>query len=334
MSFDSQTLEYVQREFYSSQESHLPIGEGFTNIFRQKTVVDEKQFLVPAELGSGSSRRIPFGNSIEICLHDLQLHRSMQMSGRTQGNVYILMFCLGESVMWKETNSGKTIDLENGFGILYRANNINEIGFYDENKHYQGVTLYLNPEIFNRYFRAAAQDHDIFSGLEVNYMFLKYLLPSEAKIILSEALHCDYTGSIRAMYLEGKAIELAAACMNAITEKDRIQNASIRLSKTDMESIVSAREYLDNHFASNITISSLARRVLLNETKLKKGFRTVYGKPVHSYLLDKRMETARILLETKEMSVSQIAGFVGYGSGSSFSKAFHKKFGFYPSDCI
>lgn len=334
MGFHNQAFEHVQREFYSSQETHIPIGEGFTDIFRQNTITDEQSFLVPSELGIGSSRRIPFGNSVEACLYDMRLHRSMQMSGRTQGDVYILMFCLGEDVMWHETNSDKTITLETGTGVLYHAKNINETGFYNENRHYQGITLYLNPQIFGRYFTDAAQDHVAFRDIDVNYMPLKYILPSESKIILSEALNCNYSGSIRTMYLEGKAIELAAACMSAIIEKENGKDGIINLSKTDIESIVNAREYLDDHFASPITISSLARRVLLNETKLKRGFRIIYGKPIYSYLIDKRMETARILLETKDMNVSQIADFVGYGSGSSFSKAFHKKFGFNPSDCI
>lgn len=157
MGIHNQAVDYVQREFCSSQESHILIGKGFTDIFHQGTVFDEKRFFIPPELGNGSSRRIPFGNSIEICLHDMCLHHSMQMSGKTQGNTYILMFCLGENVVWHEANNDKTIELKKGSGVLYRAEDINEIGSYDKNKHYQGVTIYLSPQIFDKYFREAAQ---------------------------------------------------------------------------------------------------------------------------------------------------------------------------------
>lgn len=334
LGMDNQPFACLQREFYSSHKTYSLIGDGFTDILHPKNFSNEKCFHVPAEFGTGLSRRIPLGKSIEMCLHDMKPHRDIELSGKTQGDVYILMLCLGESVSWRETTSGKTMELEKDYGILYRAYNINETGIYHKDKHYQGVTLYLSPEIFDRYFDETEQGQNLFGNLYPNYAPAKYLLPPETRVILSEALRCDYTGSIKAMYLESKAVELVAACMNASLERESVRKAPVNLSRTDIESINQAKEILDSSLSVPVTISALSRSVLLNETKLKKGFRYIYGKPVYTYLLDKRMETARVLLETKDMSVTQVADFVGYGSSSSFSKAFTKKFGFHPSECI
>ena len=77
----------------------------------------------------------------------------------------------------------------------------------------------------------------------------------------------------------------------------------------------------------------LSKRVCLNEFKLKKGFKELFGVPVYTYVLDKRLELARDLLE-KKLYVSDVANLVGYGNMSHFAAAFRKKYGVNPSDYI
>lgn len=333
MQSDNPTFGYIQREFDSPQKLYAPIHEGFKNIFAQQAHAYESQFQVPAALGHGGSKRIKLGNSIEICFNEMQLYQNMQLSGTTQGDSYILMFCLGDNVIWQETNSGKSFQLEKNCGILYHFSNIQETGVYEMNRHYQSITLSLHSQKFDEYFSSNVQKKSMFTDRYANYEAVKYLLSPEARIIIAEVLHSSYTGAVKKLYLESKALELLAVCVNTIMQKDCDCDKSIKISPSDMDSLAQAKELLDHNLSSCITITALARSVCLNETKLKSGFKHVYGKPVYAYLLDKRMETARIFLETKHVSVAQAADFVGYESGSSFSKAFHKKFGFYPSEC-
>lgn len=49
------------------------------------------------------------------------------------------------------------------------------------------------------------------------------------------------------------------------------------------------------------------------------------------YLLAWRMQLARDLLRRSGLAMSEIAGRVGYGSGSAFSVAFHRHTGVAPS---
>ncbi len=333
MQSDNPTFEYIQREFYSPQKLYAPIHEGFKNIFSQQAHAHESQFHVPAALGNGGSKRIKLGSSIEICFNEMQLYQDLQLSGKTQGDSYILMFCLGDNVIWQETNSGQALQLEKNCGILYHSNDIQETGVYEMNRHYQSITISLDSQKFDEYFSSNVQKKSMFTNRYSNYESVKYLLSSEARIIIAEVLHCTYTGAVKKLYLESKALELLAVCVNTIMQKDCDRGKLIKLSPSDMDSLAQAKELLDNNLSSCVTIASLARSVCLNESKLKSGFKHVYGKPVYTYLLDKRMETARIFLETRHTSVAQVADFVGYESGSSFSKAFHKKFGFYPSEC-
>ncbi len=322
---------YIQRKFCSHQNFDCPICKGFSKIFDQSMGLNESQFKIPSQLGCGSSKRIRLGDSIEVCFNDMKLAQDIQLSGKTQGDAYILMFCLGENMIWQETNSRQSMELKKDAGVLYHVRDMNETGIYEKNRHYQGITLTFHPRKFLEYF-SNQDEQSIFTKRQQNYEYTLHALPSEAKIILTETLRCSYSGNMRALYLEGKALELLAVCVSAISDRDHVSSDSIKLSKTDIESIAQAKELLDNSISSPITIAALARFVCLNESKLKSGFKHMYGKPVYSYLLDRRMETARIILETQHISVAQVAAYVGYESSSSFSKAFHKWFGFYPSD--
>lgn len=77
--------------------------------------------------------------------------------------------------------------------------------------------------------------------------------------------------------------------------------------------------------------------VCINEYKLKTGFKELFGIPVHSYVIDKRMELARFLIKEKKVSVTEAVVHVGYSDASHFAEKFRRKYGVNPSeyiDCI
>lgn len=67
-------------------------------------------------------------------------------------------------------------------------------------------------------------------------------------------------------------------------------------------------------------------------TKLKTGFKQCYGQTVYNYIIGKRMELARTLLDQRRFKVSDVAGLVGYTNTSHFITAFSKKYGVTPGE--
>lgn len=82
--------------------------------------------------------------------------------------------------------------------------------------------------------------------------------------------------------------------------------------------------YMELHLDEKMTIDSLCRRFYLSPTTFKRYFRSVYDQPVHSWLLQKRMEKAAELLCYTSMTVLEIAQAVGYSSLSQFNVVFKK----------
>jgi AraC-like DNA-binding protein len=71
---------------------------------------------------------------------------------------------------------------------------------------------------------------------------------------------------------------------------------------------------------------------LLNEFRLKKLFKNIFGVGPYEYLVRKRFQKAKILLESG-LSVKEVAAQVGYRP-SDFTTAFREYFGFTPSSVI
>ena len=60
-------------------------------------------------------------------------------------------------------------------------------------------------------------------------------------------------------------------------------------------------------------------------------FRDVTGKPVHSYVRDRRLEPAREMIEASDISLGEIAYITGFSDHAQMTRLFAKRFGVPPS---
>lgn len=79
------------------------------------------------------------------------------------------------------------------------------------------------------------------------------------------------------------------------------------------------------------TVAQLAKASALSRSSFFERFTRVVGVAPMEYLLSWRMEIAKDLLKREEMTVSEAAERVGYGSTSAFSVAFSRHVGQSPS---
>lgn len=103
------------------------------------------------------------------------------------------------------------------------------------------------------------------------------------------------------------------------------------LRPADLDRLHQAQEILLHDLENPPSLTELAQQVGLNDYKLKSGFRQVFGTTVFGYLHQQRMQSARNLLISTDLNITEIANQVGYTSLSAFSTAFKKFFGISPS---
>lgn len=79
------------------------------------------------------------------------------------------------------------------------------------------------------------------------------------------------------------------------------------------------------------TVAQLAKEAAMSRSAFFDHFRRAVGVAPMEYLLALRMALAKELLRRREVTVAQVAGQVGYGSGSTFSVAFTRHVGLPPT---
>lgn len=103
------------------------------------------------------------------------------------------------------------------------------------------------------------------------------------------------------------------------------------LYSTDIESIRAAREFIMDHIQGPVPLIEIAHSVGINEYKLKRGFKELYGSTVFQFIKDQRLRKARVLVLYTNKSISAIAKLVGFKKGNHLSREFKKLFGHSPT---
>ncbi|WP_143307434.1 helix-turn-helix transcriptional regulator [Chitinophaga vietnamensis] len=156
------------------------------------------------------------------------------------------------------------------------------------------------------------------------------MLP-EMYAIINDMHHAPYSGALKGLYLEAKATELFLAQLGQL---NRRQRTTARLKPYDIECLHGIREYIDQHYLEPLTLSALARKAGINQTKLKSGFKAYFGDTLFAYIQRLRMHEARRLLLEKKHTVGEVSAIIGYQHPHHFTVAFKKAFNMLPSQII
>ncbi len=103
------------------------------------------------------------------------------------------------------------------------------------------------------------------------------------------------------------------------------------LTKYDKECFDNAKELIHKDPSRHYTIEEIAKYVGFSTSKLKTGFKKLFGMGLYKYLHRERMEKGKYLLENTEKNLKEISHSLGYKYSNNFSTSFKKQFGISPS---
>lgn len=146
---------------------------------------------------------------------------------------------------------------------------------------------------------------------------------------ISNLLNNTYTGITKKHYTELRLRELFFLLYTRSTTGKNIP----LIENETLVKLESARAYLATHFSSPPTIKQLSKIVLLNELKLKTGFKEKFGTTIHDYTTQLRMKTAKKML-AENQPVNEVSAYLGYKNVSHFITSFKKSYGITPKQSI
>ena len=99
--------------------------------------------------------------------------------------------------------------------------------------------------------------------------------------------------------------------------------------------IAPAVEVIEQELTDNaLSVSSLATLCGMSEVYFRKVFQHVFGLSPKEYIIRRRMEYAKSLLQSESFTVSEVAALCGYSEPCHFSREFSRRVGVSPSRYI
>jgi AraC-like DNA-binding protein len=149
-------------------------------------------------------------------------------------------------------------------------------------------------------------------------------LESEKEI---EALLCQFeklgqiwlpiTPSPDPLMLNAIFYGLLYQCQKLITNTESSKSLTAH-SKVAMD----IHSYLNDHFHENCSLRILSQKIHASPNHIRTVFQTEYGVSPYEYVLQKRIEEAKILIAEQRTSFTDIAIQLGFCSQSHFNKLF------------
>lgn len=114
-------------------------------------------------------------------------------------------------------------------------------------------------------------------------------------------------------------------CAKYITLTNRIQ-----YKKKDLPSEI--KKYIILNYQNDISIKQLCEHFYCSKSTLINQFKAEYGKTVHQFILDYRLEKSLELLKKEKTTILEVALGCGFNDSNYYAKAFKKKYHISPSE--
>ena len=214
----------------------------------------------------------------------------------------------GKLTFYPEEGKHKCVEIELSIPYLKRLlnNDLNVLGDFGEKLQNKESTILINNSTIS---------------LQMRNILKEIVNPSQ-----------ELSGVLRKVFIETHINDLILSVILQKKEISEQTQASSTLSEFDINKIYKAREIILEKIDEPCSLIELARLSGINDFKLKKGFKDVFGTTVFKYLFEVRMERSKTLILEGKFTISEIAFMIGYKNPAHFTAAFKRKFGRLPSD--
>lgn len=137
------------------------------------------------------------------------------------------------------------------------------------------------------------------------------------------------------MYREGREEKenFEGVLTGLLIELLNLMNISYKQTQAGRSSadyIKDVMSYIDNHYSEELTTEKLAGIAMMSPSHFCTVFKNKTGVTPNNYIVMKRLENAKELLENSEHTVAEVSLMIGYESESYFRKIFKAHFGSSP----
>lgn len=170
---------------------------------------------------------------------------------------------------------------------------------------------------------------------KLNMRDLMKLIPVNPSLLVcfDQLVHHKLQLPFQAIFEQAKFLEIFSLIMESAFGQ-HLDACPVMMTPAIESKIHQVRRHIINNLETVPDPDQLAVVYELPRNTLKEGYRYIFGKTIHQYHADHKLESAMQMLEAGELLVKEIAFKIGYQNPSHFISAFKKKFGYTPKQYL
>lgn len=153
------------------------------------------------------------------------------------------------------------------------------------------------------------------------------VIPVKALLRIHSLLKNEAGEMTRKLIMESTVKQILAYTIEELSKK-RINGVLLPLK--EKQKLEAVRSFITNNLSGKLTIERLGKQFGIARTSLKVNFRRLFHTTIHSYIIDRKIEMAKLLLEEGE-TITEIAERVGYPETTNFVRVFKSQTGITPA---
>lgn len=222
---------------------------------------------------------------------------------------------------------GKLCLGQNSYSLFF-GDNIKYSSVLDNTGHFQMLNVFFSAGILKQMTDIYPELNEILGEKQSRMVSNKSeMIKTSMEEIIYQIVNASYDETSRIFYFEQKMKELLFHLLEAAFRSD----SSIGYKGFDTSAIYKAKKILESCIGKKPpTLKELAQKTLTSEAKLKKGFRKLFHISIYAWFSNFRLQHAKKLIQTTNISIKEIALLSGYQLSTNFIKSFRKRFGITP----
>jgi AraC family transcriptional regulator len=130
--------------------------------------------------------------------------------------------------------------------------------------------------------------------------------------------------------MDDLVLQLVEKVMFTLGNKPKVTVLPETLKRHHLNTIESARDFLFQNFSRDISLQQLAEHCCVSLFHFSRVFKSIMNCSPHQYLKEIRLNHAQLLLQSTELSVTEIAFQSGFNSLEHFATSYKQRFGIVP----
>lgn len=290
--------------------------------------------------GRGVIKVIELAAELQVLLADIEWHQYFLARRKySDKRFYVLHFddvYINDKATLTVDGEKREIQQTRYAMVRLTSNVFNNAEEVSAHSHVKSVKVFFSEAWLKKYMGL----DDTVDGLQ-KYISLKTAsfdmepLDAEYLKLMEELWNVRKDDPLQNIFLQNRVTLLIERFFTRLAEKMKKWDGGHNISPEDMERFMKVEQLLVKDLSEKPpTIDQLAKLVTMSATRLKKGFKEMYGTGIYTYYQKARLQKAKELLLSGEFSVRETAAATGFYNTANFAAAFKKEFNILPSQLV